>query len=53
VEEGQWLSALPEQDSYSYALAHVWMGAASAEQLLADYDRLAARLVFEFDNIQG
>ncbi|MGM0694345.1 MAG: ATP-grasp domain-containing protein [Pseudomonadota bacterium] len=53
VEEGQWLSALPEQDSYSYALAYVWMGASSAEQLLADYDRLAARLVFEFDNIQG
>ncbi|TDR51496.1 biotin carboxylase [Halomonas ventosae] len=53
VEEGQWLSALPEQDSYSYALAYVWMGASSSEQLLADYDRLAARLVFEFDNIQG
>ncbi|MDY7114797.1 ATP-grasp domain-containing protein [Halomonas sp. SSL-5] len=53
VAEGQWLSALPEQDAYSFALAHVWMGAASAEQLLADYDRLAARLVFEFDNIQG
>ena len=53
VEEGQWLSALPEQDSYSYALAYVWMGASSSEQLLADYDRLAARLVFEYDNIQG
>jgi len=53
LAEGQWLSSMPEQDSYSYALAHVWMGAATAEQLLADYDRLAARLVFEFDNIQG
>ncbi|MDW7745434.1 ATP-grasp domain-containing protein [Halomonas sp.] len=53
VEAGQRLSSLPEQDAYSFALAHVYLGAASAEQLLADYDRLAARLVFEFDNIQG
>ncbi|PRY69780.1 ATP-grasp domain-containing protein [Halomonas ventosae] len=53
VEAGQRLSSLPEQDAYSFSLAHVYLGAASAEQLLADYDRLAARLVFEFDNIQG
>ncbi|MFY0991829.1 ATP-grasp domain-containing protein [Halomonas sp. C05BenzN] len=53
VEEGQRLSSLPEQDAYSFALAHVYLGASSAEQLLADYDQLAARLVFEFDDIQG
>ncbi|WP_372614596.1 acetyl-CoA carboxylase biotin carboxylase subunit family protein [Halomonas sp.] len=53
VEEGQRLSTLPEQDAYSFALAHVFMGAASAEQLLTDYDRLAARLAFDFDDIQG
>ncbi|WP_373190701.1 acetyl-CoA carboxylase biotin carboxylase subunit family protein [Halomonas sp.] len=53
VEEGQWLSSLPEQDSYSYALAHIWMGASSAEQLLENYERLASRMAFEFDNIQG
>ncbi|MCL7942087.1 ATP-grasp domain-containing protein [Halomonas sp. ATCH28] len=53
VEEGQQLSSLPEQDAYSFALAHVYLGASSAEQLLADYDRLAARLAFEFDSIQG
>ena len=53
VEEGQRLSTLPEQDAYSFALAHIYMGASSAEQLLADYDRLVARLAFEFDDIQG
>ncbi|MDN3521969.1 ATP-grasp domain-containing protein [Halomonas ramblicola] len=53
VEEGQRLSSLPEQDAYSFALAHVYLGASSAEQLLADYEQLAARLVFEFDDIQG
>ncbi|MFG6157822.1 acetyl-CoA carboxylase biotin carboxylase subunit family protein [Halomonas sp. 1390] len=53
VAEGQWLSSLPEQDSYSFALALVWMGAESAEQLLERYDQLATRLAFEFDQIQG
>ncbi|WP_416139462.1 ATP-grasp domain-containing protein [Halomonas sp. HK25] len=53
VEEGQRLSSLPEQDTYSFALAHVYLGAATAEQLLADYDQLVARLTFEFDEIQG
>ncbi|WP_280553999.1 ATP-grasp domain-containing protein [Halomonas sp. 25-S5] len=53
VEEGQRLSSLPEQDAYSFALAHVYLGASSAEQLLADFDRLVARLAFEFDDIQG
>ncbi|QFU03054.1 acetyl-CoA carboxylase biotin carboxylase subunit [Halomonas sp. THAF5a] len=53
VAEGQWLSSLPEQDSYSYALALVWMGGDSAEQLLEHYDRLSARLTFAFDQVQG
>ncbi|MBB3192381.1 ATP-grasp domain-containing protein [Halomonas cerina] len=53
VEAGQRLSTMPEQDSYSYALAYVWMGAASVDQLLADYDRLIARLPFEFDQVEG
>ena len=53
VVEGQRLSSLPEQDSYSYALALVWMGADSAEQLLEHYDRLSARLPFEFDQVEG
>ncbi len=53
VEKGQRLSSLPEQDAYSFALAHVYLGASSAEQLVADFDRLVARLAFEFDDIQG
>ena len=53
VEKGQRLSSLPEQDAYSFALAHVYLGATSAEQLVADFDRLVARLAFEFDDIQG
>ncbi|MGJ7456715.1 ATP-grasp domain-containing protein [Halomonas sp. RA08-2] len=53
VVEGQRLSTLPEQDAYSFALADIYLGASSAEQLLADYDRLVARLAFEFDDIQG
>ncbi|PMR67383.1 ATP-grasp domain-containing protein [Halomonas heilongjiangensis] len=53
VAAGQRLSTLPEQDSYSYALAHVWMGARDETQLLANYDSLASRLGFEFDDIRG
>ncbi|MCH4564843.1 MULTISPECIES: ATP-grasp domain-containing protein [Halomonas] len=53
VAVGQRLSTLPEQDSYSYALAHIWMGARDETQLLANYDSLASRLGFEFDDIQG
>ena len=53
VAPGQRLSTLPEQDSYSFALAHVWMGADGAERLLEHYERLAARLNFEFEDIVG
>ncbi len=53
VTVGQRLSTLPEQDSYSYALAHIWMGARDETQLLANYDSLASRLGFEFDDIRG
>ncbi|CBV43794.1 ATP-grasp domain-containing protein [Halomonas elongata] len=53
VEPGQRLSNMPEQDSYSYALAYIWMGAESEERLLDDYERLAARLMFDFDEIEG
>ncbi|MGM0703204.1 MAG: ATP-grasp domain-containing protein [Pseudomonadota bacterium] len=53
VEEGQRLSELPEQDSYSYALAYVWLGAEDVDQLHARYESLAARLSFEFTDIEG
>ncbi|OHV08407.1 ATP-grasp domain-containing protein [Kushneria phosphatilytica] len=53
VEAGQRLSALPEQDSYSFALAYVWMGADTAEALENNYAQLAERLTFEFTDIIG
>ncbi|SFU67837.1 ATP-grasp domain-containing protein [Halomonas korlensis] len=51
VEVGQQLSTLPEQDSYSYALAYIWMGAEDSDTLLANYERLVAQLQFEFADI--
>lgn len=51
VEPGQRLSELPEQDSYSYALAYVWMGAESSEALEANYRQLAERLNFEYEEV--
>ncbi|RKR07494.1 ATP-grasp domain-containing protein [Kushneria sinocarnis] len=53
VEPGQQLSTLPEQDSYSYALAYIWMGADSDEALENNYAQLAERLTFEFTDIIG
>ena len=51
VEAGQPLSTLPEQDSYSYALAYIWMGAEGSEALLAHYEHIAAQLHFEYADI--
>ncbi|SHF65482.1 ATP-grasp domain-containing protein [Modicisalibacter ilicicola DSM 19980] len=53
VEAGIRLSSLPEQDSYSFALAYVWMGADSDEALEENYRRLADRLAFEFEDVIG
>ncbi len=46
-----WLSDLSEQDSYSYALAYVYMGAPDEETLLSNYERVLERLPFEFEKI--
>jgi len=51
VEEGVRLSDLPEQDSYSYAVAYVYMGAQNQSSLLRKYERVLKRLRFEFDEI--
>jgi len=53
VETGMRLSSLPEQDSYSYALAYVWMGADDDLTLEANYARLAEQLNFTFEDIVG
>jgi hypothetical protein len=52
VEVGTRLSTLPEQDSYSYALAYIWMGAKNQSTLLRNYDRVLKNLQFEFEAIQ-
>ncbi len=53
VEEGQRLSSLPEQDSYSFALAYIWMGGDDYQALLRCYQQLAARLTFDFGDIDS
>ncbi|PRX98716.1 ATP-grasp domain-containing protein [Allonocardiopsis opalescens] len=47
-EEGQRLSELPGQDSYSFELAHVFVGAGDDAELTAKYDRCVESLRFEF-----
>lgn len=51
VSEGMRLSELPEQDSYSYAISYIWMGARNQSTLLRNYGRVLKRLRFEFGEI--
>lgn len=48
-EAGQRLSELPEQDSYSFELAEIVVGAQSEEDLERKYQACVDRLRFEFD----
>lgn len=50
VHEGMWLSELPEQDSYSFALAYIYMGAKNQSTLMRNYERILKRLHFELDH---
>lgn len=52
VEAGMYLSELTEQDSYSYALAYVYLGARNREELRRHYQEILNRLHFEFSNIK-
>ncbi|MFF1957108.1 acetyl-CoA carboxylase biotin carboxylase subunit family protein [Streptomyces sp. NPDC058220] len=45
--EGQRLSDMTDQDSYSYELAHLFIGAQSEEELCAKYERCVASMNFE------
>jgi len=47
VNEGMQLSELSEQDSYSFALAHIFMGAGSQKRLLRNYKKVRKSLGFE------
>lgn len=46
---GKRLSDLPEQDSYSYELAHLFVRADSEAEMREKYERCARLLRFEFD----
>jgi hypothetical protein len=48
VNPGMRLSELREQDSYSYEVAVIFMGAASQTELLANYRQVVEMLAFEF-----
>ncbi|WP_031509256.1 ATP-grasp domain-containing protein [Streptomyces megasporus] len=48
AKEGQRLSEMPGQDSYSYELTHVFVGADSEEEMREKYDRCLAMLPYEF-----
>jgi biotin carboxylase len=52
VEQGQALSTLRDQDSYSYEIANIFLGAQSQSELLACYREVAHRLHFEFSDGQ-
>ncbi|MFD7711630.1 acetyl-CoA carboxylase biotin carboxylase subunit family protein [Streptomyces sp. NPDC059786] len=47
--QGQRLSELPQQDSYSYELAHVFTGGSSEDDLRAKFDHCVAGLGLAFD----
>jgi len=48
VSAGKRLSDIPEQDSYSYFLAIIYVGAQSQEELLERYSSIVDELEFEF-----
>lgn len=52
VHEGMWLTDLKDQDSYSYEIADLFMGAESHETLLGNYDQALRMLPFQIDKEQ-
>jgi hypothetical protein len=49
VGEGDRLSELPDQDSYSYKIANIYIGGDDDDQVRQRYERCAELLTFEFD----
>ena len=49
VMPGDRLSELYDQDSYSYALATVYLGADDEDELIRKYERAVEGLPFEFE----
>ncbi|MET7596935.1 ATP-grasp domain-containing protein [Streptomyces sp. NPDC004082] len=50
-KQGQRLSELTQQDSYSYELAHIFTGGSSEENLREKYDHCVAALGLAFDDV--
>jgi hypothetical protein len=48
-EVGQRLSDLPEQDSYSFELAHLFVAGHTEQEMIEKYEACVAALPFEFD----
>lgn len=53
VRKGTRLSDLPEQDSYSFAVAHIFMGAGNQKRLLRNYRKVRKSLGFEYEPIES
>ncbi|MFE6159463.1 acetyl-CoA carboxylase biotin carboxylase subunit family protein [Streptomyces sp. NPDC056486] len=51
-EEGQRLSDISQQDSYSYEVAHIFTGGESEEAMRAKYDQCVAALGLTFDEAE-
>ena len=51
VEPGERLSERHDQDSYSYAIANVYVGGASEEELVRKYEKAVAALPFEIESV--
>jgi hypothetical protein len=49
VREGMKLSELRDQDSYSFELADIYLGAQSEAELLNEYEQCVQALAFEFE----
>ena len=49
VAEGDRLSELPDQDSYSYKIANLYLGGGDEAELRRKFERCAEALRFEFD----
>lgn len=52
VRKGEKLSALPEQDAYSFAVASIWMGASKTSKLLWNYEQVLKKLNYEFTDLE-
>lgn len=53
AEEGKLLSELYDQDSYSFVLAILWLGASSPRQLDKRYEQVLDLLPFEFSSVDA